>query len=176
MKVHRCAGTLGDNGLTLVRLTKYWAAVAILAAMYFVAARYGLRLAYVHPSATPIWPPTGIALAAMLVLGYRVWPGVLIGAFLANIMTAGTAATSLGIAIGNALEGVVGAYLVNRFAGGQKAFEKVQEVFKLAVWAGMVRTTVAARVEVAGFSPTVLASGAKFGRSWFTGGWGVVAG
>ncbi len=168
MKVHRCAGTLGDNGLTLVRLTKYWAAVAILAAMYFVAARYGLRLAYVHPSATPIWPPTGIALAAMLVLGYRVWPGVLIGAFLANIMTAGTAATSLGIAIGNTLEGVVGAYLVNRFAGGQKAFEKAQDVFKFAVLAGMVSTTVSATVGVASLSLTGFASWAKFGSIWLT--------
>src|SRR5207247_7099830 len=135
MRVRRCAGTLGDEGLTLVRLTKYWAVVAILAAMYFVAARYGLRLAYVHPSATPIWPPTGIALAAMLVLGYRVWPGILIGAFLANVMTAGTAATSLGIAIGNTLEGVVGAYLVNRFAGGQTAFEKGWDVLPLSVLA-----------------------------------------
>ena len=154
--------------MTLVRLTKYWAVVAILAAMYFVAARYGLRLAYVHPSATPIWPPTGIALAAMLVLGYRVWPGVLIGAFLANIMTAGTAATSLGIAIGNALEGVVGAYLVNRFAGGQKAFEKAQDVFMFAVLAGMVSTTVSATVGVASLSLTGFASWAKFGPIWLT--------
>src|SRR5437867_596007 len=105
MKVHRCAGNLGDNGLTLVRLTKYWAAVAILAAMYFVAARYGLRLAYVHPSATPIWPPTGIALAAMLVLGYRVWPGVLIGAFLADIMNGGRECTSVCIALRDAWAG-----------------------------------------------------------------------
>src|SRR5437867_12815581 len=109
MKVHRCAGTLGDNGLTLVRLTKYWAAVAILAVMYFVAARYGLRLAYVHPSATPIWPPTGIALAAMLVLGYRVWTGVLVGPFLAIVMTAGTAGSALVVVFGNAQGGSVGA-------------------------------------------------------------------
>src|SRR5436309_15370457 len=163
MKVHRCAGTLGDEGLTLVRLTKYWAVVAILAAMYFVAARYGLRLAYVHPSATPIWPPTGIALAAMLVLGYRVWPGVLIGAFLANIMTAGTAATSLGIAIGNTLEGGVGAYLGNRFAGGQKAFEQAQDDFRFAVLAAVGSTTVTGTVGLASRRLTGFASAATFG-------------
>lgn len=157
-----------EAGLTHVRLAKYGAVVAILAAMYFVAARYGLRLAYIHPSATPVWPPTGIALAALLVLGYRVWPGILIGAFLANIMTAGTAATSLGIAIGNTLEGVVGAYLVNRFAGGRKAFERAQDVFKFAVLAGMVSTAVSATVGVTSLALGGFAPWARYGSIWVT--------
>src|SRR6266849_5275300 len=90
-----------------------------LTVVYVVAGKLGLMLAFVHASATAVWPPTGIALAAFLVFGYRVWPGVLVGAFLANITTAGSAATSVGIAAGNTLEGLVGAYLVNRFAGGR---------------------------------------------------------
>src|SRR6058998_888460 len=90
--------------------------VAGLAAVYLLAAKLGLMLAFVHASATAVWPPTGIALAAFLVFGYRVWPGIFAGAYLANITTAGTVATSLGIAAGNTLEGLIGAYLVNRFA------------------------------------------------------------
>lgn len=60
------------------------AAVAILAAVYFVAGKLGLMLAFVHASATAVWPPTGIALAAFLLLGYRVWPGILLGAYLVH--------------------------------------------------------------------------------------------
>jgi len=83
--------------------------VAVLATIYFIVAKLGLKLAFFHVSATPVWPPTGITLAAFLVLGLRVWPGVLAGAFLVNMTTAGSAFTSLGIATGNTLEGVVGA-------------------------------------------------------------------
>src|SRR5690348_14023825 len=72
-----------------------------LAVVYFGAAKLGLRFALVHPSATALWAPTGIALAAFLILGFRVWPAVFLGAFLANLTTAGTVLTSLGIAAGN---------------------------------------------------------------------------
>ena len=65
-------------------------AMAGLAAVYFIAAKLGLRLAFLHASATPVWPPTGIALAAFLVLGLDVWPGVLASAFLVNLTTAGS--------------------------------------------------------------------------------------
>src|SRR5713226_477884 len=93
--------------------------VAGLAAVYLVAAKLGLMLAFVHASATAVWPPTGIALAAFLLLGPRVWPAIFLGAFLVNITTEGSAWTSLGIATGNTLEGFVGAFLVARFANGR---------------------------------------------------------
>src|SRR5437762_3698643 len=64
-------------------------AMATLAIIYFISAKLGLRLALVHESATAVWPPTGISLAALLLFGKRVWPGVLIGAFLANLSTRG---------------------------------------------------------------------------------------
>src|SRR3989441_12364364 len=89
-----------------------------LAAVYVLAGKLGLILAFVHASATPVWPPTGIALAAFLLLGFRVWPAILAGAFLVNVTTAGSALTSVGIAAGNTLEGLCGAWLVKRFAAG----------------------------------------------------------
>src|ERR1043166_7536730 len=94
---------------------------ALLAAVYFVAGKLGLRLGLVHPSASAVWAPTGIALAALLVLGYRAWPGVFAGALLVNLTTAGSLATSVGIAAGNTLEAVVGVALVNLFANGRTA-------------------------------------------------------
>ncbi|MFZ0980873.1 MAG: MASE1 domain-containing protein, partial [Candidatus Acidiferrales bacterium] len=94
-----------------------------MAAVYFVAGKLGLSMAFVHPSSTAVWPATGIALTAFLILGYRVWPGIFIGAFLVNITTAGSVLTSLGVATGNTLEGLLGAYLVLRFANGRRAFD-----------------------------------------------------
>src|SRR3989442_8855080 len=103
-------------------------AIAALTALYFVAGKLGLHLAFLHRSASPVWPPAGIALAALLVLGYRMWPAIFIGAFLVNATTAGNVLTSLGIATGNTLEAVCGAWLVNHFANGTKVFERARNV------------------------------------------------
>jgi len=140
--------------------------VAALAVVYLIAAKLGLMLAFVQASATVVWPPTGIALAAFLVFGYRVWPGIFVGAFLANVMTEGAVATSLGIAVGNTLEGVTGAYLVNRFAGGTHAFDRPQDVFRFAVLAGTISTMVSATVGVASLSLRGFATWADYRAVW----------
>src|SRR5436189_666312 len=111
--------------------------IGILAVIYFIAGKLGLMLASLHASASPVWPPAGIALAALLLLGYRAWPGIFIGAFLVNVTTAGNVATSFPIATGNTLEALVGAWLVNRFAGGTNVFDRPQGVFKFALAAGI---------------------------------------
>src|SRR5439155_1097556 len=80
------------------------ASIIGLAAAYFVAGKFGLNLAFVNTSTTAVWPPTGISLAALLLLGIRVCPGVLLGAFLTNITTTGDPFPSAGIAVGNTLE------------------------------------------------------------------------
>src|SRR6266571_4517553 len=113
-----------------------------LAAVYFIAGRLGLNLAFVNASATPVWPCTGIAFAAFVLLGYDVWPAVLAGSVLVNITTAGSAATAIGIAVGNTLEGVAGAYLVNRFARGRRAFDRPQDVFAFTVFGGLFPSRV----------------------------------
>src|SRR5512132_751578 len=111
--------------------------IGILAVIYFIAGKLGLMLASLHASASPVWPPAGIALAALLLLGYRAWPAIFVGAFLVNMTTAGNVATSLAIATGNTLEALVGAWLVNRFAGGTTAFDRPQGVVKFALSAGI---------------------------------------
>src|SRR3981189_1163471 len=75
---------------------------------YYLAAKLGLRFAYINSSVTTVWPPAGIALAAFVLLGYRVWPAILGAAFLANFTTTGTQLPSIGIAIGNTAEGLLG--------------------------------------------------------------------
>jgi PAS domain S-box-containing protein len=142
-------------------------AVAVLA-LYFLSGKLGLGLAFVNQSATAVWPPTGIALAALLVYGNRMWPAILAGAFLVNVATSGNVLTSLGIAVGNVLEGIVGAVLVRRFAGGTEAFEQPQRIFCFAVLAGTVATALSPTIGV-----TVLAIAgsvplSEYGPVWLT--------
>jgi len=150
--------------------------MAILAILYFVLAKLGLRLASVHSNATAVWPSTGFTLAVFLVLGYRVWPGILLGAFLANITTAGSVATSIGIGVGNTLEGLVGAFLVNQFANGRNAFERPRDIFKFVVLAGIVSTIVSATFGVTSLFLGGLVSSANYKSIWLTWWMGDLAG
>jgi len=150
------------------RLLRRLGLLAALAAGYFVAGKVGLEVAYVHPSATVVWPPSGLTLAAFLLLGYEVWPAILLGAFLVNIATAGSIATSAAIAAGNTLEGLVGAYLVNRFARGHRACERARDVFKLAGLAALLSTTISATAGVVSLSLGGFAQWTDFGSIWST--------
>ena len=93
--------------------------MAALAAIYYVAARIGLRYASIGHSVSLVWPPTGIAISALTLLGYRYWPGVAVGAFLANAGTPVPLLAAAGIAAGNTLEGMVAATLLRRAAGAR---------------------------------------------------------
>jgi signal transduction histidine kinase len=160
-----------ESGSDPARRSGAWREIALLlaiAAVYFVAAKAGLRLAVVHPSATAVWPPTGIALTAILLVGYRVWPAIAIGAFLANATTAGTLATSAGIAAGNTLEGLAGAWLVNRFGGGRHALGRPGEVFKFVALAAGVSTLVSATIGVTSLAAAGFAPWREFGDIWLT--------
>src|SRR5262245_5336570 len=84
----------------------------LFAAVYFGAAKVGLTMAFVAEQVTAVWPPTGIALVALLVFGYRAWPGIALGAFLANATTNAPLPTAAGIALGNTLEALAGAWLL----------------------------------------------------------------
>jgi len=124
-------------------------------------------LASLHASASPVWPPAGIALAALLVIGYRAWPAILVGAFLVNVTTAGNFATSFGIATGNTLEAVCGAWLVNRFAGGRSVFDRPQGVFKFAL-AAATSTVISPAFGVTSLALGGFADWANYGAIWLT--------
>ncbi len=150
------------------RTGAYVATVAALTAAYFAAGKLGLMLATVHASVTPVWPPTGIALAAFLVLGLRVWPAILVGAFLVNLTNEGSAATSLGIATGNTLEGVIGALLVNRFAGGRFALGRAASIFRFAFLAAVLSTMVSATSGVTILALGGFAEWSRYRDIWLT--------
>ena len=139
-----------------------------VAAVYIIAAKLGLRLAYVYPSVSSVWPGTAIALAAMLLLGYKVWPGIFLGAFLANATTAGSVATSLSIGAGNTLEGLIGAYLLNRFANGCHVFDRARDILQFVLLAATLSTLVSATVGVTSLSLGNFIQPEDFVPAWFT--------
>jgi len=130
----------------------------VICAAYVLAGKLSLRFASVHPSATPFWPPTGIAIATLLTLGVRFWPSIFLGACLVNVTTFGTVLTSFGIAAGNTLEAVFAAVLAVRFANGARAFERTWDILRFALYAGLLSTAIAASFGVlslvlGGFAP-----------------------
>jgi signal transduction histidine kinase/CheY-like chemotaxis protein len=150
--------------------------LALLCAVYFAAAKVGLSFASIHPSATAIWPPTGIAIAAFLLLGDDVWPAIFAAAFLANFTTAGSIFTSIGIAGGNVLEGMFGAYLVARFARGRHVFDRPPDIFRFVLLAAIVSTTVSATIGVTTLALGGFASWNEYLPIWLTWWLGDVAG
>jgi integral membrane sensor domain MASE1 len=140
---------------------------ALLIAIYFVAGKLGLMLAFVNASATAVWPPTGIAIAAMLLFGTELWPAILVGAFAVNLTTSGDLPSSVGIAVGNTLEAVIATGLVGRWAGGRTVFERPQDVPRFAFLAA-VATAVSATIGVTSLGLTGLARWSDFGPIWLT--------
>src|SRR5213082_3504015 len=141
--------------------------IGLLTLVYFIAGKFGLMLASLHASASPVWPPAGIALAALIVLGYRAWPAIFVGAFLVNVTTEGNVATSLAVASGSTLEALCGAWLVNRFAGGTAAFDRPQGVFKFAL-AAVVSTIISPAFGVTSLALAGFADWANYGAIWLT--------
>jgi signal transduction histidine kinase/CheY-like chemotaxis protein len=136
--------------------------------VYFVFAKIGLVLASIHPSASPIWPPTGLALAAVMLWGFRVWPAIFAGAWLANATTAGSVSTSAAIALGNTLESVVGGYLIRRWSGGIGTFDNPAGVAKFALIVLLVATPISATIGVGSLSLAGYADGTRIASTWLT--------
>jgi signal transduction histidine kinase len=141
---------------------------ALLVTIYFVAGKLGLTLAFVNVSASAVWPPTGLAIAALMLLGIRFWPAILVGAFAVNLTTSGDLPSSVGIAIGNTLEAVIATRLVERWAGGRTAFERPQGVLRFALLAAVLATAVSATIGVTSLVVAGLASWPDFGAIWLT--------
>ena len=118
----------------------------IVAIIYFVGAELGLSLASLHENVTPVWPPTGMAIASLLVFGRRVWPGVFLGALAANLLTHLHIGSAIGIAAGNTLEAVVACSLLQRSKQWRNSFDSVGEVLTFLVYATVLAPLVSATV------------------------------
>ncbi|PYM21772.1 MAG: hypothetical protein DMD78_16780 [Candidatus Rokuibacteriota bacterium] len=149
----------------------------LLGASYFLAGKLALQhFAFVHASASPVWPPAGIALAAFLLLGPGVWPAIFLAAFLANVTTSGAVLTSLAIAAGNTAAGLVGARLATRVAGGARALEHASDVFRLLGLAAAPSAGLSASVGVLSLALSGAVPWTGVGPVWLTWWFGDLAG
>lgn len=135
------AGEQARNGA----LQQGLALVVVLLA-YVLSARLGLMLAPVSKLATLVWPPTGIALAALLLKGVRLWPAVMIGAVVANVWSGASFWVATVIGIGNTLEAVLAVVLLTRVAQIRPALDRLVDVIGLVFLAAVLSTTVSATV------------------------------
>jgi len=147
------------------RLTGIMAGVTMV---YIVAGIVGLLFAAPNPAATALWPPAGIAVAALLVLGLRAWPLAAVGAFLTNLITIHHPAASAVIAAGNTVEYLVAAALTMRVARGRLAFDRGADVFRFTFVAAIVAPAIAASAGTAALRYWNLAPSGETWKIWLT--------
>src|SRR3989338_2948145 len=129
------------------RFLIYFVKIIIIFTVYFIAAKFGLGISPVSGFATLVWPPTGIALAVLFIFGLELWPAIFFGAFLVNLITGAPLPAALSIGAGNAMEAIIGAYLLRRF-GFQKELERLKDVVTLIFFAAIFSTVISATVGV----------------------------
>lgn len=120
--------------------------------IYFVAAKMGLRLVFENTNSSPIWPPTGLALAAILLFGIEIWPGIFLGAFFANFLIFQNLHLPLHItvlaggltAVGNTLEAVVGVALFHKFYGRGNPFSSLNGTISFIFLCAFLATIISA--------------------------------
>ncbi|MFL6091112.1 MAG: MASE1 domain-containing protein [Aeromicrobium sp.] len=120
----------------------------VVAVAYVGAAQAGFAFAFATKQVTAIWPPTGLALAALVLGGPRLWPGVLLGAFVANITSDEAVVTAALVAVGNTAEAVVGAWFVRRTPGFRPTLERTRDILTLVCFAAFVSTMISATIGV----------------------------
>ncbi|MFD0203005.1 MULTISPECIES: MASE1 domain-containing protein [Saccharothrix] len=146
------------------RLGRYAFHVALVAACYYAGARIGLLQALVNDQVTPLWPPTGVAVLALLMGGLRMWPGIALGAFAVNFTLAEVGSTVL-ITAGNTLGPVV-AYLLLKKVGFRQEVDRTRDALALVLLGGLAGMAVSATVGSGTLLVTGVIDGALFWSTW----------
>src|SRR5438034_10131932 len=130
-----------DDGMSSRRLSTFTRMV-ILAAFYFVSAILGNKISFLSGSVQLVWLPAGIALAAILLYGYRFWPGVALGAIFFSLMKGSVGVFMAGTVIGNVIGAIVCAYLLEHFVQFRTSLGRVRDVAGFVCLACLLGTTV----------------------------------
>ncbi|MDQ2696806.1 MAG: MASE1 domain-containing protein [Pseudomonadota bacterium] len=140
----------------------------MLTAAYFLAARLGLQMAIIQGNVSPVWPASGLALAALLLGGYRLWPGVALGAFAATAATGAPLPAAAGVAVGNTLEALLGVWLLNRHSRFRQPPWRVHDIFVFVVLAALLSTQASATLGTLSLWLGGMAPQTVLNRVWWT--------
>lgn len=145
---------------------RYFFLVLGLAVTYFLAAQIGLPFAFPGENITPVWPPAGVALAALLLFGAKLWPGVAIGQIAVVAFEGEPLLSSIGVVVGNTVQPIVAVYLLERLIGFRAQLDRLKDLFGLAALAAAASSVVSATIGVTaiiGFGPIPVA---EYGSIW----------
>jgi len=123
-------GTGDGLGATL-STTNHFLELAIAAVSYFGLTEGALLLPALNAIATPLWPPTGVALSIVLLRGNRIWPAIGVGSLSAGAISANTTIfEAAAAAMATTLAALAGAWLINRWSDGRKTFASTRSIAK----------------------------------------------
>ncbi|HSX19120.1 MAG TPA: MASE1 domain-containing protein [Candidatus Saccharimonadales bacterium] len=153
---------------SVLRVADYIFKFAIIFLSYVVTGLNGLSIGAVSGFATLVWFPSGISLAALLLGGYRFFPAVFLSAFFVNFLNGASLEVAFGIAVGNSLEALIGAYLLNKLRLNTR-FSKISDVLKLVLVGAVFSTAISATIGVTTlFFGKVISSSSEYHRTWVT--------
>lgn len=158
-----------DTRLNLVqghrKRRRIWELACVLAA-YVLAGEIGLAVPFTSGNISPLWPPAGVALAAMVILGYRIWPAVALGAFLVNFFTGIPHLAAAGIALGNTVGPLCGAWLLRQLPRFQPSLTRLRDVLGMSILGAFCGTAVSATVGASVLFLTGVNAWSGLGSAW----------
>jgi len=119
--------------MKIKKVIKYLLKLAALVVVYRLGVVVGLSMAYVQTNASPVWPPTGIAIAALLLFGWQLWPGITLAVFFGSILTDAPILLSAGMAVGNTLEALAVVFFLRRIVTFRPNLDRIIDVISLVV-------------------------------------------
>jgi PAS domain S-box-containing protein len=135
----------------IVKAATYAIELVVVAVAYFGLGISALVLPWINPTTTPLWPPTGLALALILLRGYRIWPAITVGAFFAAALSPNSSLfLSAAVAIGTPLAASAGAWLLHHWSNGRDTFATARGAAKFALIAFVPTALISSAVAIAG--------------------------
>src|SRR5512132_632312 len=146
-------------------LLRYAGKVVLVGGAYYVAAVLGLRLALIERNVTPLWPPTGIAVVALLIFGWRVWPGVALAALAVNLPISTNGLAAVATAAGNTLAPIVAALLLVR-VGFRREIDRLQDALAIVFLAALLSMLISASIGTGTLVLSGVIPASKFPAAW----------
>ena len=144
----------GTGKPVLSKYGTYLRNTALVCIAYFAAGRVGLAAPFTSGNVSPVWPASGIALSAVLLLGWRIWPGIALGAFLTNLLSPIPHIAAAGLALGNTLAALTGAFLLRRMRGFRPSLSRLMDILQLVTLGALTSPIVSASIGVANLFAT----------------------